>query len=465
MRVHSSSIVCNPKGITVLALLLGLAPVWWLLGFDFIAYPIAGILAVLAFPAKETVNGRPFLTPIERCLAGLVLLFVIRSLIAGIEGAPPGRIIAAAYNTLLLAMGLAIMRYARIYWDTRYTTTPLPRRFHLRQAFASTLVFSGIMCAVGFAIANTTDDIVVRWPTLLGLLTPPADNLIRFSQAATVSGGDWAYSDLYSQRFSILGPDSGASAALFAFACPFLLTAIPAHLKRKRALVLAGVVALLALTYTRTIMAGFILGTILATLAYAPWSRKVALIILALVGAILVLTLDPDRLTDITAYRQNSNSLRFITYQIAIEEVLAQNPFFGLGIKPRDDALYGIPTGSHSTFVSFFTKGGFAALTLLVVGLYVIPAAQWLKTTRLIRAMPGNSAVRQEAYQFLRAQCVIWLWLLFQDCDAPALAAFCLFLTIAYIQHFHRKCAAIARASKTSSAAAPPAADASKGMR
>jgi len=103
----------------------------------------------------------------------------------------------------------------------------------------------------------------------------------------------------------------------------------------------------------------------------------------------------------------------------------------GLGIKPREAGRH-IAVGSHSTFVSSFTKGGSLALGLAFAYLVVHPALRWLTISA------GQTGLRQGAKAELRIlfrlQVTIWTWLAFEDIDAPATAAMLLFLAFALIE-------------------------------
>src|SRR3546814_11831433 len=56
---------------------------------------------------------------------------------------------------------------------------------------------------------------------------------------------------------------------------------------------------------------------------------------------------------------------RFANYDRTVGRTLDHNPILGLGVKPREQDNH-IAVGSHSTFVSAFTKSGTLGLSLVV---------------------------------------------------------------------------------------------------
>ena len=97
------------------------------------------------------------------------------------------------------------------------------------------------------------------------------------------------------------------------------------------------------------------------------------------------------------------------------------NILTGLGVKPRDDSILTIPIGSHSSFVSSFTKGGLiglgAMIAIYVVLLWRIVRSQLL----LLRAASQGRDLRALELAYL-SRCVLVLltWWVTEDFDAPA---------------------------------------------
>ena len=119
--------------------------------------------------------------------------------------------------------------------------------------------------------------------------------------------------------------------------------------------------------------------------------------------------------------RADSSATRFSSYMLAIAMVLDNNPLTGLGILPRIDSLLDIPIGSHSSWTSLFTRGGFIALSVWFVlnaGLIAkVVRSQWL----LYVQDPSVAPSRQlELVNLSRCIVVVMFWWLTEDFDFPA---------------------------------------------
>lgn len=88
----------------------------------------------------------------------------------------------------------------------------------------------------------------------------------------------------------------------------------------------------------------------------------------------LFLVIEFDILNLFLEARGGSNDLRFRLYRESINIFLRQNPFTGLGIKPKSELFYNtIPIGSHSSLIGYFVKSGIlAGMMYLVFQLFLI---------------------------------------------------------------------------------------------
>jgi hypothetical protein len=184
----------------------------------------------------------------------------------------------------------------------------------------------------------------------------------------------------------------------------------------------------LALTLTRSILAGWLLGAIAAALIFGTaWRRILA------IGALAVaipLSFHVD-LSGAADYRGYSTESRFENYDRAVGRTLEKNPILGLGVKPREQDNH-IAVGSHSTFVSSFTKSGTLGLSLVVAYLVLLPAYRWLGPIAGARRRPAGEVA--ELRILFNLQVALWVWLCFEDLDAPATAAMLIFLAFALIE-------------------------------
>ena len=110
-------------------------------------------------------------------------------------------------------------------------------------------------------------------------------------------------------------------------------------------------------------------------------------------------------------------------------------PVLGLGVKPREEGNH-IAIGSHSTLVSSFTKGGILGFVLIMTYLFVLPMLRWLTFLSVGYGTERDCSYdwRAELRIMLNLQIAIWVWLCFEDIDAPGTAATLIFLAFAFIE-------------------------------
>src|SRR3546814_17562193 len=98
---------------------------------------------------------------------------------------------------------------------------------------------------------------------------------------------------------------------------------------------------------------------------------------------------------------------RFANYDRTVGRTLDHNPILGLGVKPREQDNH-IAVGSHSTFVSAFTKSGTLGLSLVVAYLVLLPAYRWLGG--LGGASRRSHGERAEMRILFNLQVARWVW-------------------------------------------------------
>lgn len=428
-----------PMAVKHVLLLFLLAPVWWLTGLDFIIYPavmIAGFFVTQ--PGKADA--------IEAGLLSLALCFFISLCFASFTGADLVRLIAAGYNASLILMGYFAYQRFRFYLTEKYKTNSEAPIGTFGKYCTWLLYLSGALLLIALIIHQVTGTYAIQFKTLIGMFTPPSESIIGLSQKTSLLVINWYGGEVGGQRYYSMGPYASAGAILFAIFGTFALIATPDKNKKKRLLLLAILIPLLVYCFTRSVQYSFIFGTLIAIFFFQSTRVKTLLFIFGIVGLLLLFVLKPTIINDIANYRGESTSLRLLSYAMGFQEVMETNPFFGLGIKPKELDLHGISTGSHSTISSSLTKGGLIGFLAALITFYIVPALAWIKTLfafHRFRKMPDY--LKREGYLLIRLQCVIWLWVLMEDIDAPAFAAFCIFLSYAYFSVYHERVQSVVR--------------------
>jgi len=409
--------------------ILGL-PLWWLLGVDFLMPLLLPAMLLLTFPAAH----RRF--AIQDYVLGLIIVTLITS--AYLNGLlisqAPMRFLAALYNAAIWACGLILIQQVRAMLQR----TGSEHQIILLSAFRAFLILAAIAWG-SFVLAYVLGRFNLATASVLGLgfgkAIPDSAVLIKQSVALEFTQADWGLPGVPMPRLVTYAPYPNATAAIAAVLGTLALFYLYQS-KRDRwmhVLALEGlIIATLTITLSRAILAGWLVGMIAANLLFGTAWRRLAGC-LGLAAAIMLPFV--VNIGQFSEYRQYSTESRTENYVLAIEETALTHPCIGLGIKPREEGRH-IAVGSHSTFVSAFTKGGILTLSLVVIYLVIIPVLRWITAAAVQSNYPPRA--KAEMRILLNLQVAIWLWLCFEDIDAPATAAILIFLGFAFIEAIPR---------------------------
>ena len=423
----------NRAAILIRAYLLGI-PVWWGLGIDFIVPQILALaLACLAMSAHRHFTLSDYL------LASIIFtLGVSAYLNSFLLSHQLMRFMAALYNLSIWVCGLILLQQVRHLLASHETF----RRALLKTASWAFLLLASVAIG-GFVFAYVVGRFSLVVPSLFGATLgrgiPDSAVIVEQSTRLVFTRPDWGLPGVPMPRVTVYGPYPTATAATVAVLGALTLVYLQS-VKRAGALAVLLVEALilltLSITLTRSILVGWLVGAVLANLVFGTGYRR-----LTACGAVAVamLFIAQGNISNVTQYREYSSESRFHNYVRAFDQTLSSNPVLGLGYKPREPGNH-IAVGSHSTFVSSFTKGGILALSLVVAYLLLVPAFGWIG---LVLAIEPEDPIERRILQSVRRvlfnlQIAIWVWLCFEDIDAPATAALLLFVAFAFIQDASR---------------------------
>ena len=411
--------------------ILGL-PLWWALGVDFIMpHCLVGVLLLLsARPHAESTLGDHVLLCIIVTLG--VSAYVGGFLIAGENM----RFVAALYNLSLWICGFLIVQQVRHLLERG----PANRAALLRAGCWGFALFT-IVASGAFVLGYVLHEFLLVVPSVFGMTlgkaVPPGAALLEQSTRLVFARPDWGLPGVPMPRVTVYGPYPTATGAIAAVLGTLALLYLQSVRRAPELAILAVeglIVLLLAFTLTRSILGGWIAGAIVANLVFGTAYRRVAASA-ALAAAILVAALGDS--SSAVGYREYSSESRFANYARAFNETVSTNPVLGLGIKPREEGNH-IPIGSHSTVVSSFTKGGTLAFSLVFTYLVLMPTFRWLAVSGAVRKAGDDPVAARrspaELRTLLNLQIALWVWLCFEDIDAPATAATLIFLSLAFIE-------------------------------
>jgi hypothetical protein len=405
-------------------------PLWWVLGVDF-AMPL--LLASALFYVSPATH-RDF-TASDHLLVAIIVVMGSAAYLNGfLIGRHTLRFAAALYNLSIWVCGLVVLQQAR----SILLHGSAGREAALRAGLVAFLTFAAVAWG-SFIGAYALGEAALEAPSLFGMtagdLVPASAALIKQSMVVVFTRPDWGLPGVEMPRIVVYGPYPTATAAVTAVLGTLALLHLQGRGKGQgRGLALAGmaiealILLTLAITLTRSILAGWLLGAVAAALIFGTaWRRILA------VGALAVaipLSFHVD-LSGAADYRGYSTESRFENYDRAVGRTLDHNPILGLGVKPREQDNH-IAVGSHSTFVSSFTKSGTLGLSLVVAYLVLLPAYRWLGA--IAGASRRSTGEMAELRILFNLQVALWVWLCFEDIDAPATAAMLIFLAFALIE-------------------------------
>ncbi len=384
----------------ILALTLYLVPLWWFIGLSPVIYHLAALVYFYLVLKRE----RKIVLPAPAIYLLLFLSIYLFSFSINWFKYPIVRGAASLYNMSIWFMG--IMLIAAIYSDENFETDLLFKASAFLVWF--TLVFLFLDYFIYLRHGNFS------FPTLIGIfLHPPhtESSLVRlFFRAKTHIVGRGPL--VFLPRISYYSPYPNAFAGLILL----LWGAGFSFYLRKGRKTLAHIfnLASIFLLFLSMSRASFFLGV--AILSYFELSLLPltgALVFLSVgalgIGVLFALGINPMEIFEKVAY--GSTQVRIQEYRDALR-VVELHPVWGIGLKPR--YLQGIPLGSHSTYIGILQKTGLMGFfTLLAFEISLI--REFLRKLKLPYIAAGIFS--------------IFVWMFFEDIDAPALTAF-LFFTL-----------------------------------
>jgi hypothetical protein len=414
------------------AYILGI-PLWWGLGFDFMIPQIVALALLCLTPSAH----RHFILP-DYLLVSIILTLGISAYVNGfLLSQETMRFVGALYNLSLWVSGLIVLQQVRRILNRDDTH----RRALLRSCFWAFMLMAAIAIGV-FGLGYVVHRFALVVPSVFGMTlghhVPPSAVIVEQSTRLVFTRPDWGLPGVPMPRVTVYGPYPAATAALAAVLGTLAILYLNS-VKRAGALVvltMEGLVLLtLAITLTRSILAGWVAGALTANLVFGTGYRR-----LAACGAIAaaMLFVAQANVAGIAEYRAYSSESRFKNYVRAFNETLLSNPVLGLGFKRREEGNH-IAVGSHSTFVSSFTKGGTLTALLVIAYFVFVPAFRWIGACGAAEPDDPNRRLRSERRLLLNLQVAIWVWLCFEDIDAPATAAMLIFLAFAFIEAASRQ--------------------------
>jgi len=383
------------------------------------------------------------LSDIELLLVALLAVFVFSLTLHFAQFGFSLRIVAALYNICILSFATTAFYYGRNIWNFNRANIAFRRvvtsGFYLWVSSAlfvgGTILYAAIYGAQDLSI-NTI--ILGQFQNLPGILN--------FYSTFSILGVDWLTDGGVKPRPVGFGIYCTEGAALFAFSG--FLAKIYVQIKAPNLAFIVDALTLILLNEmaSRTLFLAYALGLVISLGMSSRFALRnsVSLVLMGAMALLFALSLGgmgflETWLQESLSSRQGSTDQRFLSYTTAIDRVLNENIVFGLGIKPENPLLPQIPVGSHSTVISFFTKGGAVALSIFAI-FYILLVVEWcLAIARFGMIIRNPNGEKWNIFKVLfRAATIFIFWIWTDDIDAPfngsILSFFLLGVGLGYIE-------------------------------
>jgi O-antigen ligase len=396
-----------------------LVPIGWLIGFGGVLPLAAALVVSLSLVGKRRIvisyRTLPFFA--------FIVVYTLSIVLATVNGSDFERVLASSYNLVIWTTGLLTLLVVQNSFTRKLKVATL-------KALRNLGLLSGIV-SVASLILWLAGMYRLEIPSLIGIAVPDSTvsqlpGLLESSLRLTVFETGFLFgSDV--PRVRVFHPYANSLALTSAFS-------LFAHVGLRRfesgRRFLPGVflwlllLAPIILSWSRmTITATFLAGVLLLVMQRLPTLQQCALIT-AVAAALLLVLSAPLMSTAISIeslpeVRAGSTETRLLLYRETLKRV-ADKPVIGHGIKSRSGDYKDIPLGSHSTILSALLKSGILGLAplLLAFGSYLILAIRHIHSHSDFNASAAASVL------------VLIAWLLVEDLDAPALAAFASFVVL-----------------------------------
>lgn len=417
------------QGITALSIVFFsvlLMPVNWLFGTSILWFAAAAVGLLLWGDLKVRLA-----TGLLLGLCGTLFISVIIHALD--EGNFGSREVAALYNILVLLCAAAFMAAGERHGFALSRKIGSKQRGLILGLFAIQAGY--ILAAYALGRATGRQEESFRSIVLGHLGSLPG--ILSYYSRIVVFNTDWLSSGATTRPFGF-GVYSTEGALIFALtALAARLAAAPTRtgLWLRLAIDCVALVVLFVMG-SRMVAIGYVGGLMFELVFGVRSIRQNAMIALPFVVAICALvflttgagsTLQ-EGYSGLLSVREGSSKIRMLSYTTAIRMTVDQNPMFGLGIKPLDETRLHIPIGSHSAFISIFTKGGIISLTMFVAVLVSIISTQIARLGRIDHGLLGFRA--DQRLTLVRAVILTVAWMVAEDIDAAIMGTCLAFLFI-----------------------------------
>ena len=407
--------------------LIKFSPLIWLSGLSGVFYHFAILLHSLTkntHPSKQKLN-----LVVILCFAVFFLQIVAILKYVVFNDIELVRVFGVFYNASFWIMGGAII----------YLVANSERKeIELIQHSILTLTWLVIVAGVLVIFLSYNDGCVeMNFPSILQLVAGnsiEAINSTLFTDSTQVKlhTFEWAFNQC-NPRLNILSPYPNALAGL-------LLLLIPQIIFRKiqyKYTMLILSLLILYFSFSRTAIFSLLMGLCFTVLIvrYRGKVIKLPILMFLLVVALGYILLSTSLIeTLLITHREGSFIVRSTLYIESLQLAFRpENIFLGYGVKPL--SFYGVPLGSHSTYLSYFLRVGILGPFIIIL-LILLTFNCARKNGIFFQTIKTGNKYQAENLSAFASVASMAFFMCFEDIDAPALMSFIFFLEIGVIYFF-----------------------------
>ena len=345
-----------------------------------------------------------------------IFIYVLSVLISVGSGYAPSfnRLLATIYNLSFWLFGFFIIQGVR--------SESIQNRHKLQKYLTWHLVIIFVGSVITLLAFSGT---AVELRSVFGLVID-ARNLPRLladSLTLKFAAVDWLGSDT-EVRLSMMSPYAQALAGSMVL----LLTLVFKDSNKRKLfssnfLLVVIVIFVVACTRSRIGMLSVVLVTFFIFLSRMRSKKRMFFLIFLIMVGLTALTLGWEsvyaKIYDLFWSRANSTSLRLESYLMSINFALQNNPYLGIGYKPR--GVLAIPLGSHSTWIGVFLRTGFIGLAFFA-GFYFFYLISSIK--KILFSNGAKDKIIASGFISISA------FFIFEDIDAPQYLALLFFVLV-----------------------------------
>jgi hypothetical protein len=416
----------------LIGLMILLTPLWWLLGLKPIIIQLS-LLLLFIFYNKNIFNVQ--LSKESISLFVIVLIYCI-SVLININNIPLDRLIGTIYNLSIWLCGFLLIVFI----------TNVRSKKNVILVSRSIIFITCLSCLIGvvglvlFYFGTNNFSIISPLLSIFPSDIVSRSEILKSSSQILFVRPDFTFLGKLPRSAGFFEyPNALALSIIISLPLVFDKDVIKSRIIKY--LILSLLVFGIFITSSRTVIAGYSIIYIFTYLLFQYYHnprnsiKKILIIMCTIIVSYVVYYFIESFITLLQSFRVGSTNSRIDLMRNSIIVFINEaNILTGLGYKIRSQFMNEYPIGSHSTLIGMLVKTGIIGLiaTLSSWALIINRCNKYLKLIAKKRTSNSNILLVVSIVTTI-------FWQLFEDIDAPVLAAFTYFFIIGYLINKYRE--------------------------